>query len=154
MNDIYGIINGDSDFILDELIKKGVRYDLILTDPPYNINKDFGNTSDCLTIDEFRKITQLRVQKLKKLLTPTGSIIWFGIHNYICYVQIAMYDAAVFSNFRARYTTRRRLCSISCFLASSRVMGSLSPCSPLKAIRQRFSCSRSKGGGSTSAPPM
>ena len=34
MNDIYGIINGDSDFILDELIKKGVRYDLILTDPP------------------------------------------------------------------------------------------------------------------------
>lgn len=96
MNDIYGIINGDSDFILDELIKKGVRYDLILTDPPYNINKDFGNTSDCLTIDEFRKITQLRVQKLKKLLTPTGSIIWFGIHNYICYVQIAMYDAGLF----------------------------------------------------------
>lgn len=96
MNDIYGIINGDSDFILDELIKKGVRYDLILTDPPYNINKDFGNTSDRLTIDEFRKITQLRVQKLKKLLTPTGSIIWFGIHNYICYVQIAMYDAGLF----------------------------------------------------------
>ena len=96
MNDIYGIINGDSDFILDELIKKGVKYDLILTDPPYNINKDFGNTSDRLTIDEFRKITQLRVQKLKKLLTPTGSIIWFGIHNYICYVQIAMYDAGLF----------------------------------------------------------
>ena len=96
MNDIYGIINGDSDCILYELIIKVVWYDLILTDPPYNINKDFGNTSDCLTIDEFRKITQLRVQKLKKLLTPTGSIIWFGIHNYICYVQIAMYDAGLF----------------------------------------------------------
>lgn len=96
MNDIYGIINGDSDFILDELIKKDIKYDLILTDPPYNINKDFGNDSDCLTVDEFRKITQLRVEKLKKLLTPTGSIIWFGIHKYICYVQIAMYDAGLF----------------------------------------------------------
>ena len=92
MNDIYGIINGDSVFILDELIKKGVRYDLILTDPPYNINKDFGNTSDCLTIDEFRKITQLRVQKLKKLLTPTGSIIWFGILYSRCKSQCTTPD--------------------------------------------------------------
>jgi site-specific DNA-methyltransferase (adenine-specific) len=96
MDNIYGIINGDCDTIMDDLIAHNIKYDLILTDPPYNIKKDFGNNSDCLTIKEFQEVTKHRVEKIKKLLTPTGSIIWFGIHDYICYVQIAMYDAGLF----------------------------------------------------------
>ena len=96
MHNVYGIINGDCDAIMDELIARNIKYDLILTDPPYNIKKDFGNNSDCLSVEEFREVTKQRVDKLKKLLTPTGSIIWFGIHDYICYVQIAMYDAGLF----------------------------------------------------------
>ena len=44
----YGIINGNSDNVLDKLIGMGIKYDLVLTDPPYNIFKDFGNKSDCL----------------------------------------------------------------------------------------------------------
>ena len=40
MNDYQGVICGDSDIILDELIERGIKYDLILTDPPYNLNKD------------------------------------------------------------------------------------------------------------------
>lgn len=91
----YGVICGDSDIIVNDLIAKGIKYDLILTDPPYNINKDFGNDSDKLSIEEFIQVTQERVERLKKLLTPTGSIIWFGIHDYICYVQIAMYNAGL-----------------------------------------------------------
>lgn len=91
----YGVICGDSDIIVNDLIAKGVKYDLILTDPPYNINKDFGNDSDKLTVEEFIAVTQERVDRLKQLLTPTGSIIWFGIHDYICYVQIAMYNAGL-----------------------------------------------------------
>lgn len=92
----FGIICDDCDKVIDNLINEGVKYDLVLTDPPYNINKDFGNKSDCLSIDDFIKITKTRVQKLKKLLTPTGSIIWFGIHDYICYVQVAMYEAGLY----------------------------------------------------------
>lgn len=95
MDQIYGNINGNSDKILTEFIKKGFKYDLILTDPPYNINKDFGNDSDCLSVDEFIRVTEERVDKLKQLLNPYGSIIWFGIHDYICYVQIAMYKAGL-----------------------------------------------------------
>ena len=38
---------GDSDKIVKEFLKQGVKFDLILTDPPYNLNKDFGNNSDC-----------------------------------------------------------------------------------------------------------
>lgn len=93
---IYGVINDNSDRFLDELIEKNIKYDLILTDPPYNINKDFGNNSDCLSLEDFISVTQDRIKKMKQLLTPNGSIIWFGIHDYICYVQIAMYDAGLF----------------------------------------------------------
>lgn len=35
---------GNSDELLIEMIKKGMHFDLILTDPPYNLNKDFGTT--------------------------------------------------------------------------------------------------------------
>ena len=40
-NEIYlfGNICGDSDVIVDQLIENGQKFDLILTDPPYNINK-------------------------------------------------------------------------------------------------------------------
>ena len=96
MNGVYGVICGNSDILLDELIAEKVQYDLILTDPPYNIHKDFGNKSDCLSVDEFIHITNERVLKLKKLLTPAGSIVWFGIHDYICYVQVAMYNAGLY----------------------------------------------------------
>lgn len=90
------VICGDSDIVIDRLIEKGIKFDLILTDPPYNLNKDFGNDSDKMSVDEYISITKKRIIKLKKLLTPNGSIIWFGIHNYICYVQIAMYEAGLF----------------------------------------------------------
>lgn len=90
-----GVFCGDCDKIVDELIAEGIKYDLILTDPPYNINKDFGNDSDKLSVEDFIEVTNKRIIKLKKLLTPTGSIIWFGIHDYIGYVQMAMYMAGL-----------------------------------------------------------
>lgn len=45
-----GIICGSCDDVLDKLIEAGEEYDLVLTDPPYNINKDFGNDSDKLPL--------------------------------------------------------------------------------------------------------
>ena len=81
-NYLFGNICGDSDVIVDRLIENGQKFDLILTDPPYNINKDFGNNSDCLPLDDFINITNERIKKLKQVLTPTGSIIWFNIHDY------------------------------------------------------------------------
>lgn len=90
-----GVFCADCDKMVDELIEEGIKYDLILTDPPYNINKDFGNDSDKLSVEEFIEVTNERIAKLKKLLTPTGSIIWFGIHDYIGYVQMAMYMAGL-----------------------------------------------------------
>ena len=96
MTDYYGVICGDCDVVLDELIEEGVKYDLILTDPPYNLNKDFGNDSDKLSLNDFIAITKKRLDKLKQLLTPQGSIVWFCIHDYVGYIQVAMYDAGLY----------------------------------------------------------
>ena len=43
--DIYGIVNADCDKILPKMIETGMKFDLILTDPPYNVGKDFGSVN-------------------------------------------------------------------------------------------------------------
>ncbi len=91
----YGIINGNADEVLDDLLERGERYDLVLTDPPYNINKDFGNDSDRLPLDTFLTITAERVAKLRDLLTSNGALVWFGIHDYIGFIQVIMYKSGL-----------------------------------------------------------
>jgi DNA modification methylase len=90
--DFNRIYNADSDVLLSEMVSKGLKFDLILTDPPYNLKKDFGNGSDNLPLPEFLEITKKRIALCRELLTDTGSIIWFGIHNYIGFIQVIMYD--------------------------------------------------------------
>lgn len=89
-------IAGDSDYILPRLIESGIKFDLILTDPPYNLNKDFGNDSDSLDLKEFIKRNTKRIHLCHELLAKNGSLIWFGIHRYIGYLQVAMYDDGMF----------------------------------------------------------
>ena len=55
-----GLICGNSDLILKSMVNDGIKVDLVLTDPPYNINKDFGNDSDKLPLQEFLSITRKR----------------------------------------------------------------------------------------------
>lgn len=69
------VINGDCDRIMPEMIEEGIKADLILTDPPYNLNKDFGNDSDKLEISDFLKVTKSRVNLCKQLLEPNGSLL-------------------------------------------------------------------------------
>ena len=87
----YGIINASCDDVLKQLVKDGTKYDLILTDPPYNVGKDFGNNSDHLPLNTFLEQMYRRIDLLKELLTDNGSIIWFGIQNYIRYIQANTY---------------------------------------------------------------
>lgn len=93
--DYQGVIHARCDDIIDDLIASGRKYDLILTDPPYNVGMDFGNNTDSLPLDVFLSEMKARIYKLKELLTDEGSIIWFGIHDYICYIQIFMYEAGL-----------------------------------------------------------
>ena len=89
------IIQGDADILLDNLLKEGYTFDLILTDPPYNINKDFGNDSDKLSFYDFINISKKRINLCKNLISSEGSLIWFGIHDYIGFLQGIMYESGL-----------------------------------------------------------
>lgn len=87
---------GDSDVIMKKMMDEGMEFDLILTDPPYNLNKDFGNKSDSLELDEFLKVNKQRIHLCKDLLKKEGSLVWFGIHDYIGYLQVMMYESGLY----------------------------------------------------------
>lgn len=71
---------------------KNESIDLIIADPPYNLNKDFGNKSDKWDdIEEWVKWSQKWLDIAIKKLKPTGSIFVYGIHNYLCFLQIHLY---------------------------------------------------------------
>ena len=89
------ILQGDADRLMLEMADAGLRFDLVLTDPPYNLNKDFGNDSDCLSIPQFVETTEQRLNVVKRLLSPTGSVIWFSIHKYVGHIQLAMAKAGL-----------------------------------------------------------
>ena len=90
-----GLICGDSDKILVEMLEAGIKVDLVLTDPPYNLNKDFGNNSDKLSLEDFLSISKKRIELCRDILVSNGSIIWFGIHSYIGFIQSIMYEVGL-----------------------------------------------------------
>jgi site-specific DNA-methyltransferase (adenine-specific) len=51
--------------------------DLIATDPPYNLKKDYGNNIDYKEWHEYEVFTECWISEAVRLLKPTGSIYVF-----------------------------------------------------------------------------
>lgn len=88
LNKIY---KGDCIKLMDKL--ENESFDLIIADPPYNLNKNFGNDSDKWKnvtdwVEWSKKWIAVAVRKLK----PSGSIFIYGIHHYQCYIQVYLYE--------------------------------------------------------------
>ena len=67
--------------------------DLIIADPPYNLNKDFGNSSDNWNdVDGWIKWSQKWLDVAITKLKPTGSIFIYGIHHYLCHLHVYLYQ--------------------------------------------------------------
>ena len=77
------IIRGNNIDILRDLLKSNTKFDLILTDPPYNVGKDFGNETDKQNDDDFAQFIVGRVNYAIWLLKEKGSIVWFCSHKYV-----------------------------------------------------------------------
>ncbi len=56
--------------------------DLILTDPPYNLGKDYGNDSDKLAADDYLRWTQTWIDAALPKLKPNGSLYIFLTWRY------------------------------------------------------------------------
>ena len=78
------VLNGDCLDILKEI--KNETVDLIVTDPPYNLSKDYGNNSDKRTHIEYIDFSRKWLNEANRILKPTGTIYLFMGVRYISYI--------------------------------------------------------------------
>jgi site-specific DNA-methyltransferase (adenine-specific) len=52
---------------------------LCISDPPYNIGKDFGNTSDRLSFDNYVEFSRLWIRECVRALHPQGTLFIYGL---------------------------------------------------------------------------
>jgi len=82
------IINGEA---IEELKKiKSNSIDLIVADPPYNLNKNYGNKSDSKSFDDYIDFTQQWIKEATRVLKPTGTIYVFMGFRFISYLYQVM----------------------------------------------------------------
>lgn len=91
------ILQGEATEKLQDLKTESV--DLIIADPPYNLNKDYGNKSDSKSFDEYINFTKNWTKEANRILKPTGTIYVFMGFRFISYLyQILENDNALFFN--------------------------------------------------------
>lgn len=66
--------------------------DLIIADPPYGIAKNFGLPDSYTDINEWKDWCTEWLAECKRVLNSSGSIFLYGIHHYLCYNQVQLYD--------------------------------------------------------------
>ena len=59
---------------------------LIVTDPPYNLNKDYGKSQDKLEFDEYISFSKEWLSEAKRVLKKDGTIYVFMGMRYISYI--------------------------------------------------------------------
>lgn len=65
--------------------------DLIIADPPYGIKKDFGRPDSWKDVEDWALWCEKWLTESSRVLKDTGSILVYGIHNYLCYNQISLF---------------------------------------------------------------
>jgi len=60
--------------------------DLIIADPPYNLNKDYGNKSDSQNFEEYIKFTKNWTKEATRVLKPNGTLYAFMGFRFISYL--------------------------------------------------------------------
>src|SRR5437868_15382276 len=63
--------------------------DLILADPPYNLNKEFEKHRD---FDEWYQWSKTWLTEACRLLSKYGNIFVYAIQHYACYLQCFLYE--------------------------------------------------------------
>lgn len=66
-------------------------FDLVIVDPPYGIKKDFGIQDSYLDVQDWVRWCGDWLIECKRVLAPNGSIVVYGIHNYLCFLQVELY---------------------------------------------------------------
>ncbi len=67
-------------------------FNLIIADPPYNLNKDFGPWKETERKAEWRDWMRTWLEEAGRLLSDEGNIFVYGIHHHMCWVQCMMLE--------------------------------------------------------------
>ena len=84
MDKSINILQGDCLKLMKKIDSESV--DLIVTDPPYNLFKDYGNDSDKQDRIEYLNFTRAWLQEAKRVLKSTGTIYIFMGVRFISYL--------------------------------------------------------------------
>ncbi len=66
--------------------------DLIIADPPYNLNKDFGKWKESEKKHIWLSWSKEWIDQCNRILRPGGSIFIYGIHHHLCWLQCYLYE--------------------------------------------------------------
>lgn len=84
MDKVLKLICGSAIEEMKKIPEKSIR--LIVTDPPYNLNKNYGNNQDKLEFNDYLDFTRQWLREAKRVLTDDGTIYVFMGMRYISYV--------------------------------------------------------------------
>jgi len=65
---------------------------LIIADPPYNLEKDFGAWNEKKRKQEWLPWSREWLGECQRVLKPAGSIFVYGIHHHLCWIQCYLYE--------------------------------------------------------------
>lgn len=66
--------------------------DLVIADPPYNLNKNFGVWNERDRKDEWLPWSKKWLDQVRRILKPGGNVFVYGIHRHLCWIQCYMYE--------------------------------------------------------------
>ena len=78
------VLCGDAVEEMEKLSDKSIH--LITADPPYNLNKDYGNYRDNLNFTEYLNFSRKWLSQAKRILKDDGSLYLFMGVRYISYI--------------------------------------------------------------------
>lgn len=65
---------------------------LIIADPPYNLNKDFGVWKELEQKHRWLSWSKAWLRECERILQPGGSVFVYGIHHHLCWLQCYLYN--------------------------------------------------------------
>lgn len=65
---------------------------LIIADPPYNLGPRFGLEKEWVRDEQWLPWCREWLGECQRLLTDSGNLLVYGIHHYLCYLQVHLYE--------------------------------------------------------------
>jgi DNA modification methylase len=92
----------------------GSSAQLIIADPPYNIGPKFGVDKEWQHDSGWIDWSTEWLRECQRVLRPDGNLFVYGIHHYLCYVQVRLYEIGmkyrrqIIWNYENGFSSRKR----------------------------------------------